>query len=115
MIFTFFDRAKKVAKKARPVTRSAAESHEVQSRIPRSLLIFRESQNPRNFVPFRHTAIHFPKNPCARGAFQRGLLRTVHTPGNEILFSGQICLIVLIKDQTSETGRANPESLYGII
>jgi len=79
MIFTFFARAKKVPKKARPV----------QSHIPRSLQFFRELQNSRNFVPFRQAAILHPKNLCARGAFQRGLLKTLHNPFDTIIFSGQ--------------------------
>ena len=58
---TFFARAKKVPKKARPV----------KSLCPRSLRIFRELQNSRVFDPFRTAAILFPKNPRELGAFQR--------------------------------------------
>ena len=73
---TFFARAKKVSKKARPV----------KSHTPRSLLIFRGLQNSRNCVPLTHAALLHPKNPCARGAFQRKLKRIVHNPGITVLF-----------------------------
>ncbi len=56
-----------------------------KSLISPSAPVFREAQNSRNRVPFRQPALLVPKNPHERGAFQRGSIQTINTPGTTIL------------------------------
>ena len=69
----------------------------MKSHIPRSLPVFRELQNSRNFVSLRQAAILYPKNPLESGAFQRGLERIVYNPGITIFFCRAVLKKLFIK------------------